>query len=117
MAIHYCRHGKAHQPDCEYATGDVSASGSKQGVSTQGEDVRSKDMPQAKKEAQGRIEMERTVRPNIKHLAEGTKDEPLSDEDRFHKKVTNDVTALSNPNASTDEAYNAGKDMDALKAA
>lgn len=52
--------------------GDVSASGYKKGESTQGEMVRHKDNKQhIRDEAKGRAEMERTVKPNMKHLHSG----------------------------------------------
>ncbi len=71
--LRYCAHGKPHMSDCSYARG---------GVSEQGKDVRhghkQVDPDQvemskhfAKEEAKGRAQHERTIKPNIKGLADG----------------------------------------------
>src|ERR1700677_48533 len=62
---------------------DVLDSGSRaEGMSTQGEDVRDGEMTMAKDEAKGRSEMERTVKPKMKGLADGGEvDQPSGADD------------------------------------
>lgn len=57
VSSHFCSESRQHKPDCEY--------------SPQGQDVRRGDMEMAKKEAKGRSEEERYVKPKMKGMAEG----------------------------------------------
>jgi len=62
---HFCSTSREHQPDCEYSR-----------QSPQGQDVRRGDMNMAKKEAKGRAEEERYIKPNMKGMAEGGQPTP-----------------------------------------
>ncbi len=84
----------------DYAEGgDVLASGSKKGVSTQGEIVRNKESRhQAKAEASGRMEMERHNKPKMK-FAEGGEAEAPDAKDAVGKAINLTINTAAQPQA------------------